>query len=403
MRRLTRPAGARSGKRRLAALGAVSLLAVPVLLVPAAPPSAATSSIGGPALSERGLVFGGSSVAPPEISAAAYVVADADTGEVLAAKDPHGLYRPASTLKTLLALTMAPRLDANGTYTADADDTAVEGTRVGMVEHQTYLISQLWYGLWLRSGNDAANGIAKAGADGDVTKAVGMMNLEARRLQALDTTAVNPSGLDADGQLSSAYDLALFGRAALARGDLRTYMKTLKVVFPGDHTRTSTPKNSKSFDVYTGNRLILHGYDGAVGVKNGFTTLARSTFIAAAERDGHTIIATVMRAGSATDDAAALLDWGFAGGGTAVPVGTLVEPASLALVSPDDGSVQSPEPESAVSPGDLPSTDHLGAAGAAGNSTPLGLPGPLLVGLATTAGIAGCVMCVRAAGKRRAG
>ena len=152
-------------------------------------------------LAERGLIFGGGSVAPPEVSSAAYVVADADTGQVLAAKDPHGLYRPASTLKTLLALTMAPRLDANGTYTADADDTAVEGTRVGMVEHQTYPISQLWYGLWLRSGNDAANAIAKAGADGDVAKAVDMMNLEAQRLQALDTTAVNPSGLDADGQL----------------------------------------------------------------------------------------------------------------------------------------------------------------------------------------------------------
>ena len=94
MTRLTHPAHPRAGKRRLAALGAVSVIAVPVLLGTAAPLSAATSSIGGPAMAERGLIFGGGSVAPPEISAAAYVVADADTGQVLAAKDPHGIYRP---------------------------------------------------------------------------------------------------------------------------------------------------------------------------------------------------------------------------------------------------------------------------------------------------------------------
>ena len=298
---------------------------------------------------------------------------------------------------------MAPRLDANGTYTADADDTAVEGTRVGMVEHQTYQISQLWYGLWLRSGNDAANAIAKAGADGDLAKAVGMMNSEAQRLQALDTTAVNPSGLDADGQvLLRAMTSPCSAARPWQRGDLRTYMRTLKVVFPGDHTRTSTPKNSKSFDVYTGNRLILHGYDGAIGVKNGFTTLARSTFIAAAERDGRTIIATVMRAGSATDDAAALLDWGFAAGGTAVPVGTLVEPVSRTLPSPGDEAARSPVPESDVSPAAVPPADQVGAGGTAAQSTWLGLPRPLLVGLVTAAGVAACVVCVRVARKRAA-
>ena len=129
-----------------------------------------------------------------------------------------------------------------------------------------------------------------------------MMNLEAQRLQALDTTAVNPSGLDEDGQLLLRLRPRTVRPAALARGDLRTYMKKLKVVFPGDHTRTSTKKNSKSFDVYTGNRLILRGYDGAIGVKNGYTTLARNTFIAAAERDGRTNIATVVSAGAATEE-----------------------------------------------------------------------------------------------------
>jgi D-alanyl-D-alanine carboxypeptidase (penicillin-binding protein 5/6) len=150
MKRLTHPARARALRRRFAALGVVGIIAVPAPSATPAPPPA-TSSIGGPAMAERGLIFGGSSVAPPEVSAPAYVVADADTGQVLAAKDPHGLYRPASTLKTLLALTMAPRLDANGTYTADLDDSTVEGSVVVLVFHQSYPLSYYVIRLWLWS------------------------------------------------------------------------------------------------------------------------------------------------------------------------------------------------------------------------------------------------------------
>lgn len=384
---------ARAPRRRVAALGAALACTLPAVLGAAALPASATSSIGGPRMAESGLIFGGGAKPPPETSGGSYVIADADTGEILAAKNPHGHYRPASTLKTLLALTMAPRVDANATYTADAADTEVEGTRVGLVEHQTYPIDLIWDGMFLRSGNDAANAIAKAGADGDVAKAVRMMNAEAHRLQAWDTTAVNPSGLDADGQYSSAYDLSLFGRAALERGDLRRHMKKLKIVFPGDHTRTSTKKNSKSFDVFTGNRLILHGYKGAIGVKNGYTTLAHNTFIAAAERDGHTIIATLMaESGGITPDSMALLDWGFANIGKVVPVGTLVEPASLALASAEDGVAPPPAvtaaPEAGLAAGVNP-MDAVRAVGAATHSGPGGLSAPVVGALAVAAAVAG--------------
>ncbi len=415
---------ARATGRRFAAFGAAAAFAVPALLGAAAQPSAAAtaeptpsatpsatplppaaSSIGGPRMSERGLIFGGGAKPPPATGAASYVVADAMTGQILAAKDPHGHYRPASTLKTLLALTMAPRVDANGTYTADEADTLVEGTRVGMVNRQTYPLELLWYGLFLRSGNDAANAIAKAGADGDVAKAVRMMNLEAQRLQALDTTAVNPSGLDEDGQYSSAYDLSLWGRAALQRGDLRKYMTKLKIVFPGDHTKTSTKKNSKSFDVFTGNRLILRGYDGAIGVKNGYTTLARNTFIAAAERDGRTYIATLMRSsGAITEDSEALLDWAFDNAATVVPVGNLVDPVSLSVLTPEDAGYASPAPTGVdavtaeLSPAEVAATPTDAAA----KTSPLGLPTPVIGGLAAAVVVAGGVSSVGLRKRRRA-
>jgi D-alanyl-D-alanine carboxypeptidase (penicillin-binding protein 5/6) len=264
------------------------------------------------------------------------LVADVKSGKVLAAYDPHGRRRPASTLKTLLALTVAPRLDVNGTYTAEPDDELVEGTRVGMLSSQTYSIRDLWYGLFLRSGNDVANGLAKAGGDGTVETGVRMMQAEARRLQALDTTVVNPSGLDADGQYASAYDLALWGRAALKRGDLRHYAGTLRHQFPGNHTKTGTPETRKPFWLYTQNKLIGK-YDGAIGVKNGYTTYARNTLIAAAEREGRTVLVTLMGVpGGVANEAAKLLDWGFSTPADGPAVGTLVDPVSPAVIGPDD-------------------------------------------------------------------
>lgn len=300
------------------------------------PPPGIVEPIGGPRMAEPGLVVDPTAPPLPPLTAASWLVADATSGAVLAAADPHGQRRPASTLKTLLALTMAPRLDVGGSYTAQPDDEAVEGTRVGMLATQTYSIRDLWYALFLRSGNDAANGLAKAGAGGDLATAVRLMQAEAQRLQALDTTVVNPSGLDADGQYASAYDLALWGRAALTRGDLREYSATLRRKFPGNHTRTATPATARSFWMYTQNRLIGK-YEGAIGVKNGFTSLARNTLIAAAERDGRTILVTLMGVpGLVHDQAAKLLDWGFAMPADAPAVGTLAEPRSASLAGADD-------------------------------------------------------------------
>jgi D-alanyl-D-alanine carboxypeptidase (penicillin-binding protein 5/6) len=306
--------------------------------IPAAAPAGPQSSVGGPRMAENGLIAAPGAPAVPVTSAASWVVADADSGQVLAAKNPHGKYRPASTLKSLLALTMAPRLDPNSTIVADKSDENQEGTRVGMVAPQAYTVDDLWYGLLLRSGNDAANALARAGG-GTVDHAVRMMQAEAQRLQATDTTVVNPSGLDANGQFSSAYDLALFGRAVLQRHDLSHYVAQLRHTFPGNHTATATKQNSKDFWVYTENRLILQNFDGAIGVKTGYTTLAQNTLIAAAQRNGHTIIATLMYTpfGQITKEAEALLNWGFAASGVVQPVGELVAPVSASVTTNEDG------------------------------------------------------------------
>jgi len=295
------------------------------------------SVVGGPRMAETGFVTAPGAPALPATSAAAWLVADADTGEVLAAHDPHHRLRPASTQKTLLALTMAPRLDPSDTYVADWEDANQEGTRIGLWPGHTYRVGDLWYALLLKSGNDAATALAKAGG-GTTEHAVAMMQAEAQRLQARDTTVVNPSGLDADGQFSSAYDLALWGRAALSRGDLRHYVATVRHNFHALSVPVGSPYKDETMYAKTENRLMLQDFPGAIGVKMGYTTKAQNTMIAAAERDGRTILATLMftPGGRITSDAAALLNYGFAVDGKIAPVGNLVEPLSAAVIGDGD-------------------------------------------------------------------
>src|SRR5690606_8007491 len=225
--------------------------------------------VGGAALGRSGVVVDPNAPKPPpDVDVRSYLVADLDTGEVLAAKNALQRLYPASTLKTLTAITLIPRLDKRALYTAVREDADQIGSRVGIEAGHVYTIEQLFYGLFLSSGNDAAQALANASGGTEV--AVRLMNEEAARLGAFDTHAVNTSGLDEPGQLSSAYDLALFARAGMANPDFRRYATTPRYDFPG--------RNGKTYQIQNGNDLLSE-YPGAIGVKNGYTTKARNTLI----------------------------------------------------------------------------------------------------------------------------
>jgi len=278
--------------------------------------------LGGSRLALKGPVvdLSGGAQDLPEVKARTWVLADATTGEVLAAKKAHKLRRPASTIKTLTALTLLPELDPDATWIGTSRAANTYGSKVGIKPGREYTIDQLFYGLMLPSGNDAA--IALAQANSTVPKTVDQMNEVARSLQAFNTTAVNPSGLDAKGQFSTAYDLTLIARAALDRKDFRTYAGTKTADFPNPRK-----KRKKPISVYNQNDLIMDDYRGAIGVKTGYTSKAGRTFIGAAERDGTTLIVTLMGIGEPSDKAAKkLLNWGFRNRDEIVPVGTLVGP-----------------------------------------------------------------------------
>jgi serine-type D-Ala-D-Ala carboxypeptidase (penicillin-binding protein 5/6) len=285
-------------------------------------------AIGGAQLAGHGVIVNyGSSGARklPDVKASAFVIADAGTGQVLAAKDPHGWYRPASTLKVLTAASLLPLLNPNATVAASKQATSVSPNVVGLIPGHAYKISDLFTALLTISANDAA--VALAQAAGSFGKGMAVINAEARRLQADDTVAVEPNGLDAPGQHTSAYDMALIARQALRLPAFLKYDQTITATFP--------VSKKKSVSLYNQNSLLT-SYPGAIGGKIGWTSAAGATYIGMARRNGVTLIVTLLHCPALTeiDSAKSLLNWGFAANGKVTPVGTLVSALQPAAPAP---------------------------------------------------------------------
>ncbi|SNY88083.1 D-alanyl-D-alanine carboxypeptidase (penicillin-binding protein 5/6) [Nocardia amikacinitolerans] len=279
--------------------------------------------VGGTRMGECGVVLPKGAPPPPkDISATAWMVSDLDTGEVLAAKDPHGRYRPASTIKVLLATVALRTLQLDTVVTGTQADADVDGTRVGIGPGGRYTNRQLMQALIMASGNDAAHAIA-AQLGGD-DAAVAKMNELAKSLYAFDTRAATPSGLDGPGMSTSAYDLSLLFREAMTIPLFAEFIRTEQIDFPGYPKNQKIPDDTDHPGFAVGNdNQLLFNYEGALGGKTGFTDDARQTFVAAAQRDGRRLAVTLLQAEVRPlrpwEQAARLLDYGFA-----LPAGTQV-------------------------------------------------------------------------------
>jgi D-alanyl-D-alanine carboxypeptidase (penicillin-binding protein 5/6) len=302
-------------------------------------PPASMSTVGGAQLGKAGTQVSlgpGAPVLPKEVTGRSWIVADAESGEVLAAHNAHWRLPPASTLKMLFADTVLPRLPKTEIHKVTNDELADVGdgsSLVGVKEDQTYSVHDLWLGVFLRSGNDAVHVLASM--NGGVSKTVQDMQEHADELQALDTHVVSPDGYDENGQVSSAYDLTLIARSGMQKKDFREYCSTASAKFPGEKV---AGKKRETFEIQNTNRLLtgaygITPYKGIAGVKNGNTTHAGATFTGVAERNGKVLLVTVMNPDSDESqavykEAGRLLDWGFAAAGKVKPVGELVPPKS---------------------------------------------------------------------------
>ncbi|MGW0578170.1 D-alanyl-D-alanine carboxypeptidase family protein [Streptomyces sp. NPDC002920] len=320
-------------RRSLLALAATAPLGIPE--------AAAGTVVGGSRLARDGVQTTVTAGLPKKLTARAWLLADHDSGEVLAAYRAHRRLAPASTLKMLFADTLLGRFERTERYrVTDADLATIPSgsSLVGLRPGVTYTVEQLWQGVFLRSGNDAVHVLALM--NGGVAKTVAEMRAKAADLQALDTHVVSPDGYDHTGQFSTAYDLTLFARHGLEDAGFRAYCATKAADFPAGGGRTFRIENT---DRLLSGTYGVTPYQGMLGVKNGYTSHAGNTFTGAATRDGRTLLVTVLHPDSGHnavyEETAALLDWGFGKGSSAGPVGVLADPLSEggAKVTPHPG------------------------------------------------------------------
>ena len=237
------------------------------------------------------------------VSAECALVMNADTLGVLYDKNGSKHHAMASTTKIMTTLLTLEAGDLDRPFTVDSMAVRVEGTSMGLREGDIVTRRALCAGMMLPSGNDAANAAAVS-VSGSLAAFADLMNRRAAQIGMNDTHFVTPSGLDADGHYSTAYDMALLTAEALKNPDFREIcgMLSAKVEF-GDPPAPRT--------LYNSNKL-LRMYDGCIGVKTGFTDNARRCLVSAAEREGCTLITVTLNAPDDWNDHRKLLDNGFA-------------------------------------------------------------------------------------------
>lgn len=236
--------------------------------------------------------------AAPQLSAEKAILIDADTGRVIYEKSADTQSLIASTTKIMTALLVCERCDLGAKVTIPAEAVGVEGSSMYLREGETLSVQDLLYGLMLHSGNDAAVALAIHCA-GTEAEFVALMNEKAQELGLSDTRYGNPNGLDHAENYSTAHDLARLSACALKNEDfLRTV--SCKRITVGER-------------VLQNHNKMLFRYEGAIGVKTGYTKAAGRILVSAAERGGRQLIAVTINAPDDWDDHTALLDFGFSG------------------------------------------------------------------------------------------
>lgn len=215
----------------------------------------------------------------PEINARSAIVIDFDSGRVLFEKNAY-IKRPmASTTKVMTAIIALENCDLNEVVTVSRNASLVQGSTINLAAGEKLTMKELMYGLLLRSGNDAAIAIAEH-IGGSVDGFAQKMNDKARDIGAYNTRFTTPHGLDETGHYSTAYDMALIARYALKNPVFNDIVGT-KSIQVGKRTMSNTNE-------------MLWGYEGADGVKTGYTGKAGRCLITSATRDGRRFISVVL-------------------------------------------------------------------------------------------------------------
>ena len=238
----------------------------------------------------------------PSISAETAVLIDAFSGKVLYDRRMDAHMYPASTTKILTALLAVEETDPEEDVTVSENASKQEGSSIYLTPGEKISMKDLLYGMMLRSGNDAATAVAEAMA-GDTETFAEIMNERAASLGLENSHFVNPSGLQDENHYSSAYDLAMITRQALQNDLFREIVSS--------RTYQAEREGADAYKYFYSKNKTVFQYEGATGVKIGYTTAAGRCLVASAERDGTELIAVVLNDHDWFEDAYRLLDYGF--------------------------------------------------------------------------------------------
>ncbi|MBQ7653116.1 MAG: D-alanyl-D-alanine carboxypeptidase [Clostridia bacterium] len=231
----------------------------------------------------------------------AYVVMESDSLRVLSAMNEERIKEPASTTKILTAICVLENADIEKSIEIPKAAVGVEGSSIYLKEGEKWRIKDLIYGLMTRSGNDAAVALAIA-TSGSVEKFVDLMNATAFKAGAFSSRFDNPHGLHSPNHYVTAKDLALITAYAMKNPTFRDIASSKSYTFRfGDETRTFVNKNK-----------MLSLYDGAIGVKTGYTKASGRCLVSAAERNGLRLICVVLNESDMWGKSMSLLDAAYA-------------------------------------------------------------------------------------------
>lgn len=238
-------------------------------------------------------------LAQGETSAKAACVLELETGRVLFESNMHTRLPMASTTKAMTALLAIEQGDLSDTVTCSENAFGVSGTSIYLQQGETLTLEEMLLGLMLSSGNDAAVAIAEH-IGGSLDGFVQMMNARAVQIGAVNTHFANPHGLPDDAHYTTAYDLALIAREAMGNPVFRRIVSTQRATIPWEGRTYNRQLNNK-------NRLLT-SYEGATGVKTGFTSKAGRCLVFGAQRGGMEIIGVVLGCSDWFDEAERLMD-----------------------------------------------------------------------------------------------
>lgn len=248
------------------------------------------------------LILPGSAKEIESLSAECAVLYDPAGHRVLYGRNADKRHAMASTTKIMTALVALRHLPLDTVVTVPKEATGVEGSSVYLKPGETYTLEALLYALLLQSANDAAEAIAYAVAGG-IESFSDLMNETAKNLGLSETHFENPHGLDGESHYTTARELAIIAAEALENEDFARIVSTRRYTFTS--TNGENPRT-----LINHNKMLLL-YDGAVGVKTGYTKSCGRCLVTAARRDDLTLISVTLDAPGDWADHTALLDYGF--------------------------------------------------------------------------------------------